>query len=161
MAWTNQKLQLFHGTHQIAADQIKAEGRFALERTRLSTDFGQGLYTTTNFDQAEIWAKKAAKRVFITTGNSTEPKILIASIDRYQLSQLSILFFIRSSPDFIDLIKHCRAGNSQKVSNSQYDVIAGPLSRHPRRGVFRGKDQISFHTQKACELLFNSLNWEV
>lgn len=161
MAWTNQKLQLFHGTHQIAADQIKAEGRFAFERTRLSTDFGRGLYTTTNFNQAEIWAEKAAKRASVATGRFTRPKILIAEMDRNKLSQLSILFFIRFSPDFIDLIKHCRAGNSHSISNGQYDVIAGPLSRHPRRGVFRGKDQISFHTQKACELLFDSVNWEI
>jgi len=161
MAWTNQKLQLFHGTHLLAADQIKAEGRFAFERTRLSTDFGQGLYTTTNFNQAEVWAEKAATRASHANGNYIKPRILVAEMDRNKLSQLSILFFIRYSPDFIDLIEHCRAGKIHSPSNNKYDVIAGPLSRHPRRGVFRGKDQISFHTQKACELLFDSINWEI
>lgn len=161
MAWTNQKLQLFHGTHQIAADQIKAEGRFALERTRLSNDFGQGIYTTTNFNQVEVWAEKAATRASHANGNYVKPRILVAEMDRNKLSQRSILFFIRYSPDFIDLIEHCRAGNIHSPSNNKYDVIAGPLSRHPRRGVFRGKDQISFHTQKACELLFDSINWEI
>jgi hypothetical protein len=161
MAWTNQKLQLFHGTHQIAADQIKAEGRFAFERTRKRTDFGRGLYTTSNYDQAQEWAEKAANKSSRKLGSLINPRVLTANVDREQLSQLAILFFARNSPDFLELIKNCRAGKNHAIKHGWYDIVVGPVSRFPRRGVFPGKDQISFHTQNACELLFNSLNWEI
>lgn len=161
MVWTNQNLTLFHGTHSIAVESIRSDQRFRLDLVRSATDFGRGIYTTTNFDQARFWADRAALKFENRIKTKTESRVITASIDRVALSRLSILFFIRPNKDFWDLTHYCRAGNSHAVEVEWYDVVAGPLPRFPRRGIFRGGDQVSFHTKTSCELLYNSIDWNI
>lgn len=161
MVWTNQSIRLYHGTHCAAFKAIRSDGAFRLDLARQGTDFGRGIYTTTNSDQALKWAKQSAQLFETRTGERAEARVIVANIDRLTISRLSILFFTRAHSDFWDIVYHCRAGNNHAVESGWYDIVAGSLSRFPGRGIFRGRDQISFHTDTACTLLFDSIDWSV
>ncbi len=161
MVWTNQNLTLFHGTHSFASETIRSDQRFRLDLARRETDFGRGIYTTTNFNQAEGWAIRAAARLRKASGNLVEPRVMTANLNRMVLSDLTTLFFTRSNEDFWDLVTHCRAGNNHAIKNDWYDVVAGPLTRFPLLDIFQDSDQISFHTETACALLWNSIDWDL
>ena len=83
--WTNQDLELYHGTTLKAANAIASRG-IALALCSPLTDFGQGFYTTTLQRQAITWAYTRAAIV----GGS--PAYLSYRVNRDALSRLETLF---------------------------------------------------------------------
>lgn len=137
MVWTNQDLILFHGTHSTAMDSIRADQRFRLDLARSQSDFGRGIYTTTNYIQAHGWAVRAAARCQRVIKSPVEPRVLTARLSRLVLSQFSTLFFARTNEDFWEMVTHCRTGANHAIPNGWYDVVAGPLTKFPILDSFR------------------------
>jgi hypothetical protein len=159
VVWSNQNIILFHGTHSIAAKGIRSEC-FRLDLCRSTTDFGPGIYTTTKRQQAVGWAIRAVENYRRRhRGIDVEPVVLQSAVSRLKLSRLSVLFFVRGHEDFWELVSRCRDGGDHAIDGSWYDVVGGPLSMWPTPALFKDSDQISFHTEKACKLLYNSIRW--
>ena len=153
VAWTNQKLVLYHGTNDLKwSNPVEDLIRVASGRSR--TDFGTGFYTTTGLSQARSWAWSA------TRGRpSANPIVIEFTIDREDLATLESVCFVRadsSAEDYWSLVSHCRLGNDHARAKNWYDVSIGPLaSTWQNRMIFANTDQISFHTN-AAELVLNA-----
>jgi len=153
-AWSNQKLRLYHGTLKTYADAIMKSG-INLARCHARTDFGRGIYTTTVLRQAFVWACQLSERK-----PRSSPAVLVFEVDRDALAQLESIWFVRGQPDATDywnLVVHCRSGkasHARPIGSGWYDLVIGPVtSKWAFREAFPDMDQISFHTDRAVNLL--------
>lgn len=139
---------------------------FCLAKCRHNADFGRGIYTTTFEEQAEAWSLLAADRFAgkHMLESKPAPAVLKFEVDRDKLAELSILFFVRPTADYWDLVSHCRnspPGHARMGGQMYYDVVAGPISKgFAQKIIWSDYDQISFHTDAACTLLYNSISRE-
>ena len=136
--------------------------KFDLAKCRADVDFGVGLYTTTNDRQANDWAGRAARlfnRRHIHARVAAIPVVIKFSLDRNALAKLDTMFFVRPGADYWTLVRHCRqSGNHVRSTNSVwYDGVAGPVANFDLMSVKPGYDQISFHTPRACAILYNAI----
>jgi len=76
--------------------------------------------------------------------------------------RIDSLSFVRGdddSDDFWSLVSYCRGGgpgHARAVSNGEYDVVYGLVTRAGVKRVYKEYDQVSFHTERSISLL-NSL----
>ncbi|MBP5530184.1 MAG: DUF3990 domain-containing protein [Lachnospiraceae bacterium] len=91
-------------------------------------DFGKGFYVTTNYDQAERWAKRKADLF----------KADVAYINSYELNEdftdFNVKTFSEDLEEWIDFVCKCRDGESEYL---QYDIIKGKVANDK---VFRVVD---------------------
>jgi hypothetical protein len=161
MPWTHGPLTLYHGCDHVSSANISIpvppnRHGIRLASNRPFTDFGQGFYTTTSFNQAKYWANNRCRR----RGRATDPwlaTVLRFDVDRNQLASLEKLCFVieSSNSDYWDLVQHCRTGvgNHLLRGSSNYDVVFGPVSLWPQKLVIKDCDQISFHTSGSLLIL--------
>lgn len=166
--WTNGDLTVFHGTDSaaiglgspppgLASLPQPAAMTVDLSKCKRLTDFGQGFYTTTSLHQAKQWANARLRRV-LAPGPTTQFAVVISfSINRDELGDLETLGFVRGTLDYWDFMQDCRAGfpPHQRASprNAAYDVVYGPVSLWQQILLIQDCDQISFHTDRAIQLL--------
>ena len=149
--WTDQDIELFHGTLETHVNSIVPG--IDLSVCRNLTDFGRGFYTTTNQLQAEQWARNLANR----TGGV--PAVIRFTVEREKLAQLESLFFIRGSAAAIDywsFVQYCKtiAGDHNRTYAGWYDIVAGPvLGSLKKQTIIPDADQVSFHTLDAVAVL--------
>lgn len=148
--WSNGDLTLYHGTLAQHAQSI-LNNRVNLAKGKPGADFGRGFYTTTVRRQAESWAWQLSVR-----NPSDRPAVLSFRVKRVELGWLDNLWFVRGSFDAVDfwsLVFHCRSGGDH-LQPGWYDVVIGPVAAFWRqRLVIYDADQVSFHTQRAADLL--------
>ena len=107
---------------------------------------------TTSMAQAGQWAR----------GLEGEPVVVSIAVPRDDLAALDSLSFVRGdddSDDFWSLVSYCRGGgpgHARAVSNGEYDVVYGLVTRAGVKRVYKEYDQVSFHTERSISLL-NSL----
>ena len=93
-----------------------------------SLDFGKGFYVTTNYEQAERWAKRKADLLHKDT----------SYVSIYEMLDDDSAFKIRTFPDdlleWIDFVCDCRDG---KTDYEAYDIIKGKVANDK---VFRVVD---------------------
>ncbi|MDR1371329.1 MAG: DUF3990 domain-containing protein [Dysgonamonadaceae bacterium] len=151
-------MKVYHGSlHQIHNPDI--------EKGRLSTDFGKGFYTTTNFEQAKRWAIKKQKSA----------KAGSAIVNTYEVDdnlfnnlKYNIKKFCSPDEEWLRFVVNCRKSASHK-----YDVIFGAVANDKiyttitlyeaqvltaeetvaRLKVDEYFNQISFHSQDAANEL--------
>jgi hypothetical protein len=160
VVWSNQSITLYHGTHTIAKANILRMKEFDLARCRADTDFGTGMYTTTNKVQAEEWARRAAFRVNRRTrGTDAKPHVMEFAVAPEQIAKFQSIFFIRSTSEYWELVRHCRdeQHHSRTGPTHWYDLAAGLVANTDLLSTIEGYDQLSFHTPEACAVLYNSL----
>jgi hypothetical protein len=158
MPWNNSGLTVYHGTDDGSAQNIRNNG-IDLSYCRSLADFGRGFYTTTNYHQAQNWARLGYLRRRSSTPN-IQPVVLSFKVDRNKLGGLNTLFFVTEglippTTDYWDLVHHCRQGlhNMHRYRGNQgyyYDVVCGPVSLWPQTLVVKDCDQISFHTNTSA-----------
>jgi hypothetical protein len=149
--WSNPDLILYHGTDKTSALNIIGN-KVDISNARANTDFGKGFYTTTNLNQAKVWANIRSQK---TNGQTAIVKF---TVDRSKLAKLDFLCFVRyKDEDFWKLIEHCRLDELQNRIPKPYDVVFGPVVRGKpnSKKVWIGYDQVSFHTKEAISLLIN------
>jgi hypothetical protein len=160
--WTNQDLDLFHGTLQVHVAAVMAGVNVNLGRT--NTDFGRGFYTTTSQRQAISWAWQLAQRQ-----PGSVPAVVRFRVRRDDLARLDSVWFVRwlaDADDYWSLVFYCHRGGSGHgrgpSNNGWYDVAIGPVAGpwFLRKTLF-GHDQVSFHTDTAATVLDGSLKARV
>jgi hypothetical protein len=149
MTWRNPSpLQLHHGTVDIHVPSILAS--IDVNRGRLSIDFSQGFYTTTNFRQARAHARNLLHR----TKAAQYAVVLTYTLNRDHAAGLTSIAFTLPDVDYWDLVDWCRAGHPSHHATAYYEVAYGPVSNdRRRRTVWDGYDQVSFHSARAATLL--------
>lgn len=127
-------------------------------------DFGKGFYVTTNYEQAERWAKRKSDLYHLEK----------SFVNVYEFSEYNTGFKIKTFPDdlqeWIDFVCGCRDGN---IEYREYDIIIGKVANDKvfrvvdlyKAGiwdkeraireikVYPGYDQIAFIYQDAIESL--------
>jgi hypothetical protein len=142
---------LFHGTSQLGADSIHANG-VSLDFSRERLDFGKGFYVTTSRRQAIDWAHQKA----LANRRYGDPHLVRFQVRRPRLAGLSSIWFVREADeDFWRLVNYCRRGGEAHGPAGWYDTVIGPVVRGigRRQRVMPDSDQISFHTDKAVALI--------
>lgn len=128
-------------------------------------DFGAGFYLTSDFLQAEKWAKRTA--VNRETGT---PLVSVYEVCESDLNELKLLVFNSANENWLEYIAANRTG---KAVDESFDVVIGPVANDQAirtvnnylKGYFsekiaielllpqKLKDQYAFKTEKALALL--------
>lgn len=166
MTWTNQDLELFHGTDATSASAIQSGG-VNLALCSPLTDFGRGFYTTTNLAQAINWALLRALRLRAGGTAAAKGAVLRITVDRTWLGGLEAMAFVRhdAATGFPEFVRYSRSGASpHRPGGSDYQVVYGPVVQwqgllDPKLQLFviADCDQVSFHdpsTLRASSQLF-------
>src|SRR5262245_66421866 len=80
MPWQNGPLMLYHGTDINSANNIMQHG-INLTLSKALTDFGQGFYLTTYFDQAKNWANVRCRLIQTQTSAPTPPVATVLRLE--------------------------------------------------------------------------------
>ena len=137
-----------------------------LELCRKNTDFGQGFYTTTSFEQAEKWAIIQRERK-----NTSVGYVSVYEFDENLLvsSELRVYKFIEPTEQWLDFV----VGNRRGSTTAFYDLVEGPVANDRlyatitlyEQGILSAKacieqlqthrlfNQLSFHSQQAIDKL--------
>lgn len=151
---------LYHGSHQIVEVP-------SLAYSRENTDFGQGFYTTTSFEQAEKWAriKKDRERAeygYVSTYEIDE-SLLNCCTD------LKVFKFTGPTEKWLNFV----VANRRGTGTEKYDMVEGPVANDRlyatialyEQGILSANacieqlqthklfNQLSFNTEKAIRLL--------
>ena len=108
-------MQLYHGSDVIVEKPV------LLPQQRM-LDFGAGFYTTTNYEQAEDFARKVGDR-----RESEKCFVSIYKVADFTLlkKDLSVLEFTEANEQWLDFVFENRAGI---YSGKVYDIIYGPVA---------------------------------
>ena len=114
MEFQQQKIVLYHGS-SVAVENPR------IIQSRRTLDFGDGFYTTTNKNQAEIFAQKVFAR----------RKTGVATVSVYEMDfesasrELQVLRFHLADENWLDYVIKNRRG----VYDGQfYDIVYGPVA---------------------------------
>ena len=103
---------LYHGSNTIVErPKLIQQNRFL--------DFGYGFYTTTNYNQAESFAKKVVVR------RGGKPIVNLYQFDEDLFVGLSVKKFSLPNEEWLDFVTEHRNGTYDK---EQYDIIIGPVA---------------------------------
>jgi len=108
-------MELYHGSSVIVEKPI-------LVPQQRTLDFGRGFYTTTNKEQAVIFAQKVGNRR--ESENSFVSVYEVAPITALK-QELAILEFLSPDYDWLDFVFENRSG---KYIGETYDIIFGPVA---------------------------------
>ncbi|WP_339251743.1 DUF3990 domain-containing protein [Sporosarcina sp. FSL W8-0480] len=103
-------LPLYHGTIDLYSDSVLKHGVKIFPRKKGGVDFGPGFYLTSNFEQAENWAKRR-----------TEKPIPIKSI--LELSSITIGDFLGMKKDFQPTVLKFRIKDAAEWEELNYKVF--------------------------------------
>lgn len=126
---------VYHGTTSCFLSSFN-EG-IDLSKGNNSADFGKGFYTTSNYQQAKLWAKlKTDNRNELCENNKvcTNPMILTYTVDKKQLASLQGLLFDGSGDKWKEFIYNNRMFmiNKQisdfKNNDAQYPFVYGEVA---------------------------------
>lgn len=149
---------LYHGSNAAVPLPDVSKGK-------LSVDFGQAFYLTSDFEQAKRWAQVKTSR--LKKGMATVSEYFV---DDNCLDPLNILTFEGPNAEWLRLISRCR---TDLTARFEQDIIIGPVADDNTfdtiqlylNGVYdeeealrrllphKLKDQYAFKTQKAIDLL--------
>jgi Protein of unknown function (DUF3990) len=166
MTWANDDLLLYHGTDDVSARKIVAQG-VDLSLCNPLTDFGRGFYTTTNLEQAKNWAVLKAMKIRAHAPQAIGIVIELR-VSRTWLGSLESLAFVREASEtgFADFVRFCRLGGEPHRIAGNYQIVYGPVAQWQGIAdsgmtllVIKDCDQVSFHngaiTGHSSELLRN------
>lgn len=149
---------LYHGSNV----EVREPKLLKIQR---ELDFGKGFYTTTDFEQAQKWAKRTALRL-----HQSEAYVSVYDFPDECLEKLKILRFDSPNVDWLRFVVKNRTG---ETVSGEWDIIAGPVANDQTAPVIdlfldgmydeaetikrllpqKLKDQFTFKTEKAIDLL--------
>jgi hypothetical protein len=153
MPWTNAPALLYHGTDEIAANNIILTG-IRLSSSRPAADFGSGFYLTSNLHQAEQWANQKVRRMPPPPAGSPviRATVLMYDFDRDAAADLDDhLTFVLPTSDFFDFVAYNKRGGAYhaRLGGVSYDLVYGPLAAFPQTLTYENCDQLCLLTSKA------------
>ena len=129
---------LYHGSNL----EVKEP---SLKYSRNSLDFGRAFYTTTDFGQAEKWAKRV-----VHMRNSGKIVVSVFETDDEQWKNLSVLHFKNADRDWLKTVVGYRTDPMFFLS---YDIISGPVANDRTIDVINQYIAGRFPENIALELL--------
>ena len=149
---------LYHGSN-VAVREPR------LLKVQRALDFGNGFYTTSDFHQAEKWAKRTALRLRVK-----DAFVSVYEIDDKSMQALSILSFEKPDLKWLHFVVANRKGLAEP---NKWDIICGPVANDQTAPVIdlyldgmydddeaikrllpqKLRDQFTFKTEKAIELI--------
>lgn len=149
---------LYHGSN-VAVREPR------LLKVQRALDFGNGFYTTSDFHQAEKWAKRTALRL-----RQTEAFVSVYEIDDEAMRTLDILTFEKPNIEWLQFVVANRKGIAEP---NKWDLICGPVANDQTAPVIdlfldgmydeeeaikrllpqKLRDQFTFKTEKAISLI--------
>ena len=171
---------VYHGTMSVHKESLIAG--IDINKGYTSTDFGQGFYTTGNYEQAVHIAKGRAKEYNKRhkSNDGAYPMVISYSVNKGLLADYRGLIFEDPNDKWKEFVYNNRVGNDFAVSNyhnfsKKYDYVYGfvadsyitKMVRNIRNGSMTfGElsdllkplkadlyDQLSFHSQGAISVL--------
>jgi len=117
-----------------------------LQKCRPTTDFGQAFYTTTNFEQAEKWAKIKQKRA-----NAEKMVVSVFEFDENILHSASykVRFFENTTQQWLDFV----VANRRGITQEQYDFVTGPVANDSLYATILLYEQSIISAEAAIERL--------
>ena len=104
---------LYHGSNMIVEKPIASKGK-------LSVDFGQAFYVTSDYDQAKRWANQVKLRRSSGTAYISEYEV-----DDKAFEMLHVLRFEKANTKWLRFV----ADNRRCIYNGEkYDVVFGPVA---------------------------------
>lgn len=128
-------------------------------------DFGEGFYTTSSFEQAEIWTRRRMKENHRDRGY-----VNVFEIEELHLNQLRWMHFDSPTDEWIDFVM---ANRMHRDFHHDFDVVSGPVANDRvyfaftlyegdmidrdelirRLKTYTLVDQYLFHTPESLKLL--------
>ena len=166
MPWNNDNLVLYHGCTELSLHPQAPNGivtgalphRIDVAVGNATSDFGQGFYATTWYDQAKYWANHQARRLKQRNRLPQHPRAVVLEFEvaRNHLAALDALVFTNELGDYLSFIRYCRAGqppHRRGLPKAEYDIVYGPVSLFPQPFVVKDSDQVSFHSANAALMI--------
>lgn len=116
----------YHGTIDVYSEKIL--DRIDITVGRHFTDFGQGFYVTSNYKQAEVWAKNKYRDNVSNFEFKIKPSVIEFNLDIKFLSELNGLRFNMPSDSWAEFIYNCRKEGRMNKVYHEYDFVCGPLA---------------------------------
>lgn len=91
-----------------------------LLKVQRQLDFGKGFYTTTDFQQASIWAKRTSR--IRKTGR---PYVSVYNFDEKMFDNLRVLHFNNANKEWLDFVTLNRR---EKIVQNEWDIVWGPVA---------------------------------
>lgn len=108
-------IRLYHSTDFKNLDKTGIDVKIGSTRT----DFGLGFYLTTNYEQAEEWAKKLKKE--------DKGYVYVYEINKISFERMTKLHLTKFNSLCITILCECRLrGDDSRVAN--YDVVYGVMA---------------------------------
>lgn len=117
----------FHGTIDVYAYSILEN--IDIKKGRYFTDFGQGFYVTSSYDQAKEWAMKKY-RDHLNSISEPKPAIVQLWLDVEAFSRYvkSGLIFERPDDKWSEFIYNCRKYGRKNAMYHSHDFVCGSLA---------------------------------
>lgn len=149
---------LYHGSNVIVENP-------RLLKIQRELDFGKGFYTTSDFEQAEKWARRTARR-----HKQAQGYISVFEIEDEMMAGLKILRFDKPDEEWLRFVVKNR---NEEAALGDYDLVVGPVANDQTAPVIdlfldgmydeketikrllpqKLKDQYTFKTEGALSLL--------
>lgn len=151
-------MKIYHGSN-VVVDKPK------IIKSNRALDFGIAFYMTSDYEQADKWARLTTNR----------RKSGVATISEFELnedniSNLSVLRFENAGKEWLKFVSGCRTEN---IDDNEYDLIVGPVANDRTFNViqlylagyynedeaiarllpYKLKDQYAFKSSAALQLL--------
>ena len=105
-------MRLYHGsTEMVAIPQIRKPNR--------ALDFGNGFYTTTDYAQAEQWARRRLGNI------QSHAYVNIYEVDIDAIRKANTLWFNAATEEWVDFVYSIRNNDS---FDHNYDFVYGPVA---------------------------------
>ena len=106
-------MRLYHGSN-IAVETP------CLMPVHRKLDFGQGFYTTSDFEQASRWAKRTLYR-----RKEGAALVSVYQLEDYDMERLAVKKFKAADAEWLSFVTANRTG---VLETNAYDIIAGPVA---------------------------------
>jgi hypothetical protein len=164
LVWQNDNLVLYHGCTDRSLRSNNPSGistdalphGIDLQAGAPGSDFGQGFYTTSWFQQARNWANvRAMQLASAYPGRTITAIVLRFEMNRNHLAELEALAFTTENSGYWLFVRYCRNGSTPHArtncTQEKYDIVYGPLAVNGLELVIKDSDQVSFHTEGAIQ----------
>lgn len=143
-----------------------------LTKCRTQTDFGRGFYMTSSLRQAREWANEVVLKSVAKGSTASQAIVLRFVLSRELIATADSHSFVSETLDYYDFtdwwrgavtgtLPHGRSTTHEWVDNSSitnlsktaYDFVHGPVRLNRQHIILQNCDQLSLHTEKACDAI--------
>ena len=151
-------MRIYHGSiEKVESPEIRESNR--------TLDYGQGFYTTTSYEQAEVWVRRRMNEKRTSRGY-----VCVYELNEAAVESMKTLIFEQPTEEWVDFVMKNR---TQRGYVHEFDIVYGPVANdrvYAAFALYEGGlinkqaliaelkayklvDQCLFHTEKALQAL--------